>query len=94
MLGSLVCRPSSNAVGDRRHPASRLVPTGDGKFLRLIELMPTWAVYQGLTGLDHGLEVVFSGLAAQLGRSGGVLAQVRSAGSTETAPSKKSPRKT
>jgi hypothetical protein len=56
--------------------------------------MPTWAVYQGLTGLDHGFEVVFSGLAAQLGRSGGVLAQVRSAGSTETAPSKKSPRKT
>ncbi|MGA7050308.1 MAG: hypothetical protein WBZ37_03395 [Mycobacterium sp.] len=40
---------------------------GTGEFLRVLELTPTWAVYEGLTELDHGVEVVFSGLAAQLG---------------------------
>jgi hypothetical protein len=50
--------------------------------LRPRELTPTWAVYEGLTELDRGLEVVLSGLAVQLGLPGGASAQVRTAGST------------
>ena len=84
MLGSLGCRTSLNALPDRPHPGSRLAPTGDGEFLRLLELLPTWAVYSGLTGLDHGLAVVSSGPAAQLGGSGGARGQVRNVGSTES----------
>jgi hypothetical protein len=41
--------------------------TGDFEFLRLLQRTPIWAVYEWLTELDRGLEVVFSGLAAQLG---------------------------
>jgi hypothetical protein len=50
--------------------------------LRLRELMPTWAVYKGLTEVDRGLEVALGELAVQFGLSGGASAQVRTAGST------------
>ncbi len=55
---------------------------GISEFLRLREFTPTWAVYDGLTELDRGLEVLLGGLAAQLGLSGGASAQARTAGST------------
>ncbi len=39
----------------------------NGEFPQLLEIKPIWAVYERLTELDHGLEVVLSGPAAQLG---------------------------
>jgi len=36
------------------------------EFPHLRALAPTWAAYDGLTELDRGLDILFSGLAAQL----------------------------
>ena len=38
-----------------------------GEFPRLRSLAPTWAAYDGLTELDRGLDILLSGLTAQLG---------------------------
>jgi AcrR family transcriptional regulator len=38
-----------------------------GEFPHLRELAPTWASYDGLAELDRGLDILLSGLAAQLG---------------------------
>ena len=42
------------------------------EFPHLRALAPTWAAYDGLVELDRGLDILFSGLAAQLGLPGGV----------------------
>ena len=42
-----------------------------GEFPNLRALAPTWAAYDGLTELDRGLDILLSGLAAQLGSPGG-----------------------
>ena len=38
-----------------------------GEFPRLRELAPTWASYDGLAELDRGLDILLTGLAAELG---------------------------
>ena len=38
-----------------------------GEFPHLRDLAPTWAAYDGLAELDRGLDILLSGLAAQLG---------------------------
>jgi len=52
------------------------------EFPRLRELAPTWAAYDGLAELDRGLDILLSGLAAQLGSPDGTPAQAPTAGST------------
>ena len=52
------------------------------EFPHLRALAPTWAAYDGLTELDRGLDILFSGLAAQLGLPGGALTPARTPGST------------
>ena len=52
------------------------------EFPRLRELAPTWAAYYGLTELDRGLDILLSGLAAQLGLPGGTPPPARTPGST------------
>ena len=52
------------------------------EFPHLRALAPTWAAYDGLAELDRGLDILFSGLAAQLGLPGGALTQARTPGST------------
>jgi hypothetical protein len=53
-----------------------------GEFPRLRALAPTWAAYDGLAELDRGLDILLSGLAAQLGLPDGTPAQARPPGST------------
>jgi AcrR family transcriptional regulator len=45
------------------------------EFPHLRALAPTWAAYDGLAELDRGLDILFSGLAAQLGLPAGAPAQ-------------------
>jgi AcrR family transcriptional regulator len=52
------------------------------EFPRLRELAPTWAAYDGLAELDRGLDILLSGLAAQLALPDGTPAQARTPGST------------
>jgi AcrR family transcriptional regulator len=52
------------------------------EFPHLRALAPTWAAYDGLAELDRGLDILFSGLAAQLGLPGGAPTQARTPGST------------
>lgn len=52
------------------------------EFPKLRSLAPTWAAYDGLTELDRGLDILLSGLAAQLGLPDGTPAPARAAGST------------
>jgi AcrR family transcriptional regulator len=52
------------------------------EFPRLRELAPTWAAYDGLAELDRGLDILLSGLAAQLGSPDSTPAQAPTAGST------------
>jgi AcrR family transcriptional regulator len=52
------------------------------EFPRLRELAPTWASYDGLTELDRGLDILLSGLAAQLGLPDGTPPPARTPGST------------
>ena len=52
------------------------------EFPRLRELAPTWAAYDGLAELDRGLDILLSGLGAQLGSPDGTPAQAPTAGST------------
>ncbi len=52
------------------------------EFPRLRELAPTWAAYDGLTELDRGLDILLSGLAAQLGLPDGTPPPARTPGST------------
>ncbi len=52
------------------------------EFPHLRALAPTWAGYDGLTELDRGLDILLSGLAAQLGLPDGAPAQAHTAGST------------
>jgi hypothetical protein len=52
------------------------------EFPHLRALAPTWAGYDGLAELDRGLDILFSGLAAQLGLPGGALTPARTPGST------------
>jgi len=52
------------------------------EFPRLRELAPTWAAYDGLAELDRGLDILLSGLAAQLGSPDRPPAQAPTAGST------------
>ena len=53
-----------------------------GEFPHLRELAPTWASYDGLAELDRGLDILLSGLAAQLGFPGGAPARMHTPGST------------
>jgi hypothetical protein len=53
-----------------------------GEFPHLRELAPTWASYDGLAELDRGLDILLSGLAAQLGLPDGAPARAPSPGST------------
>lgn len=53
-----------------------------GEFPRLRSLAPTWAAYDGLTELDRGLDILLSGLAAQLGLPDGTPSPARTPGST------------
>jgi AcrR family transcriptional regulator len=52
------------------------------EFPRLRSLAPTWAAYDGLTELDRGLDILLSGLAAQLGLFDGAPPPARTPGST------------
>jgi AcrR family transcriptional regulator len=52
------------------------------EFPHLRELAPTWASYDGLAELDRGLDILLSGLSAQLGFRDGGSARKPSAGST------------
>jgi AcrR family transcriptional regulator len=52
------------------------------EFPRLRSLAPTWAAYDGLTELDRGLDILLSGLAAQLGLPDGTPPPARTPGST------------
>lgn len=52
------------------------------EFPHLRALAPTWAAYDGLTELDSGLDILLSGLAAQLAFPAGRPAQARTPGST------------
>jgi len=52
------------------------------EFPHLRELAPTWAAYDGLAELDRGLDILLSGLAAQLGLTDGAPAPARTPGST------------
>ena len=47
------------------------------EFPHLRALAPTWAAYDGLTELDRGLDILFSGLAARLALPDGRPAQAR-----------------
>jgi AcrR family transcriptional regulator len=50
------------------------------EFPRLRSLAPTWAAYDGLTELDRGLDILLSGLAAQLGLPAGTPQPARKRG--------------
>ena len=52
------------------------------EFPRLRSLAPTWAAYDGLTELDRGLDILLSGLAAQLGLPAVTPPPARKRGST------------
>jgi AcrR family transcriptional regulator len=52
------------------------------EFPHLRALAPTWAAYDGLAELERGLDILFSGLAAQLGLPGAVPAAVPAPQST------------
>jgi AcrR family transcriptional regulator len=52
------------------------------EFPHLRALAPTWAAYDGLAELDRGLDILLSGLAAQLRLPDGRPAHARLAGST------------
>ena len=52
------------------------------EFPHLRALAPTWAAYDGLTELDRGLDILFSGLIAQLALPVGTPALARTPGST------------
>ena len=52
------------------------------EFPHLRALAPTWAAYDGLAELDRGLDILFSGLGAQLGLPGGTPTQARTRRST------------
>jgi hypothetical protein len=52
------------------------------EFPHLRDLAPTWASYDGLAELDRGLDILLSGLAAQLGLPDGARAQAPTPGST------------
>ena len=52
------------------------------EFPHLRALAPTWAAYDGLTELDRGLDILFSGLIAQLALPDGTPALARTPGST------------
>ena len=52
------------------------------EFPHLRDLAPTWASYDGLAELDRGLDILLSGLAAQLGLPDGAPAQAPRPGST------------
>lgn len=53
-----------------------------GEFPRLRELAPTWASYDGLAELDRGLDILLSGLAAELDLPDGAPVRAPSPGST------------
>jgi hypothetical protein len=54
-----------------------------GEFPHLRDLAPSWASYDGLAELDRGLDILLSGLAAQLPLPDGAPARARPApGST------------
>ena len=52
------------------------------EFPHLRDLAPTWASYDGLAELDRGLDILLSGLTAQLGLPDGAWAQAPTPGST------------
>jgi AcrR family transcriptional regulator len=52
------------------------------EFPHLRALAPTWAAYDGLTELDRGLDILLSGLIAQLALPDGTPALARTPGST------------
>ena len=52
------------------------------EFPRLRELAPTWAAYDGLAELDRGLDILLSGLAAQLALPDGTPARAGTPGET------------
>ena len=58
---------------------SACIGYGINEFPHLRALAPTWGAYDGLTELDRGPEILFSGLAAQLGLPGGAPTQARPA---------------
>jgi AcrR family transcriptional regulator len=53
-----------------------------GEFPHLRNLAPTWASYDGLAELDRGLDILLSGLAAQLRLPDGARAHAPTPGST------------
>jgi AcrR family transcriptional regulator len=58
------------------------LPVGEFPYLR--DLAPTWASYDGLAELDRGLDILLSGLAAQLGFPDAAPAPADTSRSTQT----------